>query len=277
MEFTELVSPTLTELFIKEIEHHILSGKLAIGDRLPNERELSLKMKVSRAVVNGGITKLVHLGFLKTVPRKGTFVEDYRRYGKVETLRTIIEYNGGRYSPEMMDSLFEIRNCLERNMAELAAKNRTREDIAALRGKMERLRGIDDPGEFGVELFDFFHVLARASKNIIYPLLLQSFEPLYPPLSEAIMRTGQKDIRMAMLTRLVTCVEQKNPGASAACISEAIRWGRSILQANYPAGSVYRSGEEDSPTAQENPRRRGGRDPAVSGPGIKNTQAKALC
>jgi DNA-binding FadR family transcriptional regulator len=248
VEFTELVSPTLTDLFIKEIEHHILSGKLAIGDRLPNERELAFKMKVSRAVVNGGINKLVQLGFLKTVPRRGTFVEDYRRYGKIETLQTIIEYNGGHYSPEMMDSLFEIRNCLERNLAELAAKNRTEEDMDALHAKMEKLHLIDDPAEFGVELFDFFHVLAKASKNIIYPLLLQSFEPLYPPLSEAIMRTGQKDTRMAMLTRLVTCIERKDPEAAAACISGSIRWGRAVLETNYAAGSVYRGGEKIPPS-----------------------------
>jgi DNA-binding FadR family transcriptional regulator len=247
MEFTELVSPTLTDLFIREIENHILSGRLAIGDRLPNERELALKMNVSRAVVNGGINKLAQLGFLKTVPRRGTFVEDYRRYGKIETLRTIIEYNGGRYSPEMMDSLFEIRNCLERNMAELAAKNRTEEDIAALYAKVKALDSIEDPARFGVELFDFFHVLARASKNMIYPLLLQSFEPLYPPLSEAIMRTGQKNTRMLMLTRLAACIEQKNPVAAAACITRTIRWGRAILEANYAAGSSYRGEEEDAP------------------------------
>jgi DNA-binding FadR family transcriptional regulator len=241
MEFEELVSPTLTELFVKEIEHYILSGRLAIGDRLPNERELALKMNVSRAVVSGGITKLVHLGFLKTVPRRGTFVEDYRRYGKIETLRTIIEYNGGRYSPEMMDSLFEIRNCLERNLAELAAKNRTEEDMGALYAKLKVLDSIDGPAEFSFELFDFFHVLARASKNIICPLLLQSFEPLYLPLSEAIMRTGQKDTRMLMLRRLVACIEQRDPDAAAACISESIHWGRAILEANYAAGSAYRT------------------------------------
>jgi DNA-binding FadR family transcriptional regulator len=251
MEFSELFSPTLTNLFVKEIEHTILSGKLAIGERLPNERELASKMKVSRAVINGGITKLVHLGFLKVVPRKGTFVEDYRRYGKLETLQTIIEYNGGRYSPEMMDSLFDIRNSLERNLAELAAKNRGDSDIDALRIKVETLRATTDPAEFGLEMFDFFHLLAKASKNMIYPLLLQSFESLYPPLSEAIMqkimRKGQKDTRMMMLTQLVDCIEQKNSAAAAASITESIRWGRAVLEENYAAGSVYREdGQEAS-------------------------------
>jgi DNA-binding FadR family transcriptional regulator len=251
MEFAELVSPTLTDLFVKEIEHTILSGKLAIGERLPNERELASKMKVSRAVINGGITKLVHLGFLKVVPRKGTFVEDYRRYGRLETLQTIIEYNGGHYSPEMMDSLYEIRNCLERNLAELAAKNRTAKDIGALRAKVETLRAIDDPAEFGLEMFDFFHLLAKASKNMIYPLLLQGFESLYPPLSEAIMRKSmhkeQKDTRMMMLTQLVDCITQKEPDAAAASITESIRWGRAVLEENYAAGSVYRDEGQEAP------------------------------
>ncbi|MDR0584235.1 MAG: GntR family transcriptional regulator [Treponema sp.] len=248
MEFTELVSPTLTDLFVKKMEHNILSGKLAIGERLPNERELALKMKVSRGVINGGIAKLVHLGFLKVVPRKGTFVEDYRRYGKLETLQTIIEYNGGHYSPQMIDSLFEIRNCLERNLAELAAKNRTEQDIAALWEKIETLRGIEDPAGFGLELFDFFHLLAKASKNIIYPLLLQGFESLYPPLSEAIMRksmrAGKKNARLMMLTQLVDYIAQKNHKAAAANITESIHWGRAVLERDYAAGSVYREEQE---------------------------------
>ncbi|MDR3284661.1 MAG: GntR family transcriptional regulator [Treponema sp.] len=242
MEFTKLVLPTLTDLFVKEMEHRILSGKLHIGDRLPNERELAEKMNVSRAVINGGIVKLMNLGFLKVIPRKGTFVEDYRRYGKMETLQVIIEYNGGRYSPEMMDSLFEIRNCLERNLAELAAKNRDAEDIGALREKLDKLRLIDSPAEFGLEMFDFFHLLAKASKNFIYPLLLQSFASLYPPLSEAIIRKGQKEKRLIMLDQLVDQIAQKNAAVATECITESIRWGRMVLEENYAAGSEYREG-----------------------------------
>lgn len=38
MEFKEFVTPSLTELFIKEMERLILSGELKIGERLPTER-----------------------------------------------------------------------------------------------------------------------------------------------------------------------------------------------------------------------------------------------
>ncbi|MDU3351746.1 MAG: GntR family transcriptional regulator, partial [Clostridium sp.] len=44
MEFSKLNSPTLKDLFIKELETMILSGKLQIGEKLPSERELAKSM-----------------------------------------------------------------------------------------------------------------------------------------------------------------------------------------------------------------------------------------
>ena len=52
MAFRELVSPSLTELFVKELEGMILSGELLPGQKLPPEREMAKRMKVSLAVVN---------------------------------------------------------------------------------------------------------------------------------------------------------------------------------------------------------------------------------
>ena len=69
IEFSKLNSPTLKELFIKELETMILSGKLQIGDKLPSERELAKSMQVSRAVVNSGISELSRKGFLDIKPR----------------------------------------------------------------------------------------------------------------------------------------------------------------------------------------------------------------
>ena len=94
MEFTKLNSPTLKELFIKELETMILSGKLPIGSKLPSEREIAKSMQVSRAVVNSGISELSRKGFLNIKPRVGTFVADYRRNGTMETLISIMQYNG---------------------------------------------------------------------------------------------------------------------------------------------------------------------------------------
>ena len=95
MEFRKLEAPSLKELFISELENMIISGKLQIGERLPSERELANSMQVSRAVVNSGIAEMEKKGFLIVKPRIGTFVEDYRRNGTLETLVSVMNYNGG--------------------------------------------------------------------------------------------------------------------------------------------------------------------------------------
>ena len=86
MKFKELVTPSLTDLFIKELQRMILSGELKIGDKLPTERELSENMKVSRAVVNGGLNQLAEMGFIRIAPRKGAYVNDYIESGNMEVL-----------------------------------------------------------------------------------------------------------------------------------------------------------------------------------------------
>ena len=58
MEFQRISSPSLRELFVKQLQHLILSDKLKIGEKLPPERQLAESMHVSRAVVNGGISDL---------------------------------------------------------------------------------------------------------------------------------------------------------------------------------------------------------------------------
>ena len=61
---------------VREIENRIFSGELAIGERLPPERELALELGVSRSLVNLAILDLESMGFLRIVPRQGTFVAD---------------------------------------------------------------------------------------------------------------------------------------------------------------------------------------------------------
>lgn len=55
--------PFLRDLFIEQLEHLILSGKLPVGEKLPPERQLAEMMQVSRAVVNSGISELEKKGF----------------------------------------------------------------------------------------------------------------------------------------------------------------------------------------------------------------------
>jgi DNA-binding FadR family transcriptional regulator len=127
VEFPKLSSPTLKELFIREIEKMILSGTLPVGSKLPTERELEKSMQVSRAVINAGLSEMAEKGFIEIRPRVGAFVADYRRKGSVRTLLSIMSYNGGTLRRDELKSLLEIRLVLETLALDLAVQRITAE------------------------------------------------------------------------------------------------------------------------------------------------------
>lgn len=176
MEFSKLSSPSLKELFIRELEHMILSGKLKIGEKLPPERQLASAMQVSRAVVNSGISDLEKKGFLIIRPRIGTFIADYRRNGTLETLIAIMNYNGGRLQDEEIRSILEVRRALDSLAIVLCIPRITDEEIRLLGGKVERIKASVTVTEASEAAFDFQHELALLSGNTLIPLIFYSFK-----------------------------------------------------------------------------------------------------
>ena len=154
MEFEKLISPSLKELFISNIEAKILSGELPVGQQLPPERQLAQSMGVSRAVVNSGIVELENRGFLDVRPRVGTFVADYRRAGTMETLKSIMTYNLA--VADIIPHVTELDNML-------------------LLEKVEAIRQARDNRQAAEAVFAFQHELAMLSGNTLLPLIFRSF------------------------------------------------------------------------------------------------------
>lgn len=177
MDFVKLKAPTLKELFVREIETMILSGKLKIGEKLPPERVLAEKMQVSRAVVNSGIAELARKGFLKVKARSGVFVIDYRRYGTVDTLLSIMNYNGGHLRKDEIRSILEMKMIVDKLAVELSVDRHTEENIASLEHFLDNMKiqnnNIDQAAD---ATFAFYHELAMISQNTLLPLIYRSFK-----------------------------------------------------------------------------------------------------
>ncbi len=176
MEFKKLSSPSLKELFIRELETMILSGKLSIGEKLPSERVLAESMQVSRAVVNAGISELARKGFLMIKPRIGTFVADYRREGTMDTLISIMNYNGGILRDAEIRSILELRIALDTLAVKLCIPKITHDEIDILKEYVNQIEQTDSPDEAAELSFCFQHELAVLSGNIIMPLIFTSFK-----------------------------------------------------------------------------------------------------
>lgn len=176
MEFQKISSPSLRELFVEQVQHMILSGKLKTGEKLPPERQLAEMMQVSRAVVNGGISDLEKMGFLVVKPRSGTYVADYRRKGTIETLLSIMKYNGGTLRNDEIRSIFEVRIALDTMAARLCVDSITDEEVEVLYRKVCEMKDAQKMSEAVQAAFEFQHEFALMSNNTLIPLIIQSFK-----------------------------------------------------------------------------------------------------
>lgn len=122
-------SKSLKAGFVEIMEAKIFSGELKPGDRLPPERELALQLGISRGSVNQGILDMARMGFLRIVPRRGTFVADYVRNATPETLAAIMSYDSALVDSALFKDLMELRILVERECTRLACANLTPESL----------------------------------------------------------------------------------------------------------------------------------------------------
>lgn len=176
MEFERLYAPSLKELFVLHLQDRILSGDLPMGTKLPPERELCQQMRVSRAVVNAGMTELARQGFLEIRPRQGTYVADYRRNGNLDTLVAIMHYNGEILGKDEIRSILEVRWGLEKMAVARVIDFASDEELEALGVYVTALGGLPTPAQAAELAFSFHHDMTIAGGNTILPLIYSSFK-----------------------------------------------------------------------------------------------------
>lgn len=213
MEFTEIVAPTVKELFIQRIENSILSGELAIGEQLPSERELAEQMHVSKTVVHSGIVDMVRKGFLEVIPRRGVFVGDYANKGSLEALVSIMQHNGGQLDARNIRSMLEMRYAIERVCLSRLMDQADPEVLDRLGDiVIEAEKEADSPAPNHTRLaelyYTFHHQICAASGNTIAPLIMNAFRvPAVRLWANSARTLGPKD-SVGRLSRLYELIWQ---------------------------------------------------------------------
>jgi DNA-binding FadR family transcriptional regulator len=178
MEFSKITAPSLKDLFVKQVEEKILSGELPVGSKIPPERELAEQMKVSRAVVNGGISELRRKGFLEVRPRQGTYVADFSRNGNLQTLIALLEYRGDKLDKAGIRAILEIRTALEQLAVNLIIDTASMEAIDHLETMAEELKSTDSIQKAALIAFQYHHELAYLAGNTVLTLIYSSFKEI---------------------------------------------------------------------------------------------------
>lgn len=226
---------SLKEECISRLEKLILTGQVQIGQRLPSERDLAASLGVSRPVLHEAIVDLSSKGLVSISPRRGVFVNDFRVTGSLPLFLTLINYQEGGLDREFINSLISLRQVIETDAVRQAAVHITADMAARLKAHSEvEATSLGEPPETLVDLDFQFHLLvALASENLLYPLLINSFKAIYTNLTGQFYRKFAGSPRVVETfdfhTRIVKAVAAHQAEESAALMSELLQHGAKYI------------------------------------------------
>jgi len=145
---------------VEQVRDLIKEGRLKPGDKLPPEHILAEKFGTSRPSVREALSALEILGITESRGGKGNFIKDNLNTPSYEQKYRELE------EEESPFEVLEARKAVEIEIAELAAKKATQEDIDVISESLNKMKGamsnIPEMMEFDRE----FHMsIARAAHN----------------------------------------------------------------------------------------------------------------
>ena len=141
---------------------------MQIGERLPSEAQLSEQFDVSRTAVREAIKILSAKGLVKVRQGSGAVVSGNLNEAVTESLKFVMYQ-----MKTTISELMEARRTLEVEIAGIAAKRATEEDLMKLRQTLNIGKQKVEDLESYVELDVQFHLeLARATHNSVFLIMI---------------------------------------------------------------------------------------------------------
>ena len=215
--------------FINAMQAKILSGELKPGDRLLPERELAQQMGISRGSVNQGILDMERMGFLRIVPRKGTFVAEYVRRATPETLSAIMSYDSALIDSTLFRDLMDLRILVERECTRLACARLTPESLRLLQAHADAIyaAGEDEAAE---AVYAYHKCLTEISGNAAYAMVFQSFEKMIRNLIREHYKNASELTRsLPKFTLLTEAVARRDAFEADRCILSVLEQASDYL------------------------------------------------
>lgn len=213
-------SARIYEEIVRQIKALIIENKIKIGERLPAERELAEKFRVSRTSVREALKTLESLNMVEIKQGGGTYVKEVSIENLIEPLVNFILTRR-----EAVAELFEARRVIEPGIAYLAAQRATEPEIEGMSKILEKQAMEIKSGRTGVQMDNDFHdAIAAASHNkaivrivhLLMDLLTQSRE-------EALQIKGRPRFSYKAHLAILKWIREKNPEKAKEAMERHIR------------------------------------------------------
>jgi GntR family transcriptional repressor for pyruvate dehydrogenase complex len=166
---------TLSQKIERRIEEAIQQRKLVPGNKLPTEKELCASFAVSRTALREALKRLNARGLIEIQKGSGMYISEINIEDAVKSLNL---YYDLKFDSNLIAQMIEMRSLFEPQIAWLAARNRTEEDLKILRKNIRELAACNpDNTQMEADLINRFHTnVAKATGN---PMIIVSMEPIF--------------------------------------------------------------------------------------------------
>ena len=215
------------EEIIAQIRRQLAEGHWKSGDRLPSERDLSERFKVSRASVREAIRALESAGLVRIKNGEGTYVASGPEAFLSPLVSVLLQQK------DVYLDIFEARKVIEPEIAALAARRASSEEIHKLEGILEEQARQIAQGESGVEADTAFHsLLTQSTKNKIFLRLSDAIvDSLHETRERSLHVPGRPARSLAGHREILKAVRAKDPvRARRAMLQHLMAIQRNVLK-----------------------------------------------
>jgi GntR family transcriptional repressor for pyruvate dehydrogenase complex len=202
---------TLSQKIERRIEEAIQQRKLVAGNKLPSEKELCASFAVSRTALREALRRLSARGLIEIKKGSGMYISEIQIEDAIKSLNL---YYDLKFDSNLIAQMIEMRSLFEPQIARLAARNRTVDDLKVLHNNIVELEDCNpDNTQMEADIINKFHTnIAKATGN---PMIIVSMEPIFSLLPR--MRNflyanidGEKEYTLVAQKNIYKAIEIQN-------------------------------------------------------------------
>lgn len=222
MALQQVTRRSIPEHVFEQIMSEVLSGEMAPGEILPNERRLAEVLGVSRPAVREALTRLNAAGLIEVRHGDGTTVRDYRRHAGLDLLPRLL-FRGDELDLAVVRSIMEARLHNGPKVAELAAERSGAQAAAALDDAVDALAAEDDPVQRQRAALAFWDHVVDAADSIVFRLMFNTLRATYEPALAALATVMSAEVsRPEQYRRVAQAIAAGDPPAAERAATELL-------------------------------------------------------
>jgi GntR family transcriptional repressor for pyruvate dehydrogenase complex len=218
---------TIHQEIIAQIREELAEGRWKPGDRLPSERDLSERFRVSRASVREAIRALESMGLVKIKTGEGTYVASGAEAVLSPLVSIILQQK------DVLLDIYEARKVIEPEIAAMAARRAGAEEIQQMEEILEDQARQIAQGDSGLEADTVFHsLLTQSTKNKVFLRLSEAIvDSLHESRERSLQIHGRAARSLAGHREILKAIRAKDPvRARQAMLKHLIAIERNILR-----------------------------------------------